>query len=213
VVARFPKYLDRAAAVVSVQDRINYCFTRSLNGSKLPADSREMGDIVAYLSFISRGVPTGEHVRGEGLADLPRIAGDSARGRRVFADNCARCHGTDGAGMAPAFPALWGPRSFSIGASMARQERAASFIRHNMPFDRPGTLTNQQSFDVAAFITSMPRPDSPGKEADWPVGGAPIDVPYATKGHTAFRPPRLIARTTDPAAAIVPAPASVLRKK
>ena len=28
-------------------------------------------------------------------------------------------------------------------------ERAASFIRHNMPFDRPGTLTDQQAFDVA----------------------------------------------------------------
>jgi thiosulfate dehydrogenase len=211
--ARFPKYMDRSGAVVTIEDRVNYCFTRSLAGSKLPSDSREMQDIVAYLAFLSKGVPNGEHVRAEGLAKLPELSGDSTRGHALFIDNCGRCHGGDGAGMAPAFPALWGPKSFSIGASMARQERAASFIKHNMPFDRAGTLTDQQAFDIAAFITSMPRPDSPGKETDWPTGGAPLDVPYATKGHKAFRPPRLLPRTSNPAAAIVPPPASVLHKE
>jgi thiosulfate dehydrogenase len=210
--ARFPKYMDRSGAVVTIEDRVNYCFTRSLAGSKLPSDSREMQDIVAYLAFLSKGVPNGEHVRAEGLAKMPALTGDSARGRPLFTANCARCHGGDGAGMAPAFPALWGPKSFSIGASMARQERAASFIRHNMPFDRPGTLTDQQAYDIAAFVTAMPRPDSPGKETDWPAGGAPPDVPYDTKGHTAFRPPHVLPRTSNPAAAIVPPPASVLRK-
>lgn len=212
VVARFPKYMDRSGAVVPIEDRINYCFTRSLAGSKLPPDSREMQDIVAYLAHISRGVPTGEHVRGEGLANMPKLVGDSARGRPLFVENCVRCHGDDGAGMGT-IPALWGARSFSIGASMARQERAASFIRHNMPFDRPGTLTNQQAYDIAAYITSMPRPDSPGKESDWPDGGAPVDVPYDTRGHKAFRPPTVIRRTIDPASAIVPRPASVINRK
>src|SRR2546421_6384634 len=42
VFARFPKYLDRSGAVIPVEDRVNYCFTRSLAGSKLPVDSREM---------------------------------------------------------------------------------------------------------------------------------------------------------------------------
>src|SRR4029077_2761572 len=53
VMARFPKFLDRSGAVVTVEDRVNYCFTRSLAGSKLPSDSREMQDIVAYLAFLS----------------------------------------------------------------------------------------------------------------------------------------------------------------
>ena len=66
---------------------------------------------------------------------------------------------------------------------MARVERAASFVRHNMPFDKPGTLTDQQAYDVAAYIDSHARPDSPGKELDWPTGGAPPDVPYATRDH------------------------------
>jgi Cytochrome c len=212
VFARYPKFMDRSDAVVPIEDRINYCFTRSLAGSKLPPDSREMQDIVAYLSFISRGVPTGEHVRGEGMAKMPALVGDSARGRKIFVNDCARCHGKAGAGLGT-IPALWGATSFSVGASMARQERAASFIRHNMPFDRPGTLSNQEAYDVAAYITSMPRPDSPGKETDWPSGGAPNDVPYDTKGHVAFRPPKVIPRTTDSAAAIVAAPASVVNRK
>jgi thiosulfate dehydrogenase len=212
VAARFPKFLDRSAAVVPLEDRVNYCFTRSLAGSKLPPDSREMQDIVVYLSFISRGVPVGEHVHGEGMPKMPTLTGDSARGRTIFADNCARCHGTDGAGVGPV-PALWGAKSFSIGASMARPERAASFIRHNMPFDRPGSLSDQQAFDVAAFITAQARPDSPGKASDWPNGGAPADVPYDTKGHTAAHTPPLLPRTTNPAAAIVAAPQSVRRTK
>jgi len=210
VMSRFPKFIDRAGAFVPIEDRINYCFTRSISGFRLPSDSREMQDIVAYLSFLSRGVPNGEHVRGEGLATLPKLNGDSATGRKLFTDNCARCHGNDGAGIGPA-PALWGPKSFSVGASMARAERAAAFIRHNMPFDKPGSLTDQQAFDVARYITSMARPDQPGKETDWPAGGAPADVPYDTKGHKAYRPPKVIARS-NPAMTIVGAPPSVIHK-
>ena len=212
VVARFPKYIDRANAVVPIEDRVNYCFTRSLAGTKLPSDSREMADIVAYLTVISRGVPVGEHVKGEGMPKMPVLKGDSATGGKLYVENCARCHGDQGAGMGP-IPALWGKNSFSIGASMARVERAASFIRHNMPFDRPGTLTDQQAYDVAAYVTSMTRPDLPGKENDYPQGGAPADTPYDTKGRKAARAPKLIPRAGNPAGAIVNAPASVLRSR
>lgn len=210
VFARYPRFIDRAAAVVPIEDRINYCFTRSLAGSRLPNDSREMQDIVAYLAYISRGVPVGGHVTGEGMPKMPALTGDSVAGHTLFTENCARCHGPDGAGIGPA-PALWGPKSFSIGASMARPERAASFIRHNMPFDKPGTLTDRQSFDIASYITAMARPDLPGKDRDWPNGGTPADVPYDTKGHKASRPPKLIPRPGDPASAIVDAPVSVGR--
>jgi thiosulfate dehydrogenase len=212
VYARYPRFIDRAAAVVPLEDRVNYCFTRSLAGSKLPNDSREMQDIVAYLSYISREVPVGGHVSGEGMPKMPALAGDSVKGQALYAESCARCHGPDGAGIGPA-PALWGPRSFSIGASMARPERAASFIRHNMPFDKPGTLTDQQSFDIASYVTGMARPDLPGMERDWPDGGAPNDVPYDTKGRKATRVVKVIPRSGDPRSAMVDAPASVLKQK
>jgi thiosulfate dehydrogenase len=63
---------------------------------------------------------------------------------------------------------------------MARLRTAASFIRHNMPFDKPGSLSDQEAFDVAAYIVSRPRPDLVGKERDWPNGDPPPDVAYPT---------------------------------
>lgn len=202
--AQYPRYIDRTGAVVPIEDRVNYCFTRSLAGRRLPNDSRAMQDIVAYLAFMSRGVPVGASVGPTKMPAMPPGVGDTARGAAVYRTTCARCHGPDGTGM-DKVPALWGPKSFSIGASMARQERAASFIRHNMPFDKPGTLTDAQAYDVAAYVTSKPRPDLPGKENDWPLGNAPRDVPYDTRGHKAFLPPPVLPRRSS-VGAYVPAP-------
>ena len=216
--ARFPKYLERSGAVIGLADRVNYCFTRSLAGNKLPTDSREMQDILAYIAWLSTGVTVGEGNAMPGAAGLPALpggmTGDRARGMVVYNNKCASCHMADGEGneaSRPRIPALWGPNSFSVGASMARQSRAASFIWHNMPLMLGKTLTHQESFDVAAFITSQPRPDSPGKEADWPGGGAPPDVPYATKGRQAYLPPPVLTRSY-PAGALVPAPRSARQR-
>lgn len=208
--ARFPKYMPRAGAVVPLADRVNYCFTRSLAGYRLPVESREMQDILAYLSYISSGVPVGVKIAGaKGLLDPPdTLPPDKSRGQALFSGTCSACHGDDGQGM-PGIPALWGPKSYSIGASMARVERAASFIQHNMPLGQGGTLTWQEAFDVAGFINSHPRPDSPGKEGDWPLGGAPADVPYATQGHVAFNPPPSLVARRNPSLALVPAPAPI----
>jgi thiosulfate dehydrogenase len=85
----------------------------------------------------------------------------------------------DGHGT-PAAPPLWGPKSFNIGAGMARVQTAARFVHQLMPRDKPGTLTPQQAFDVASYVLSHPRPDFAGKEKDWPKGGAPTDVAYKT---------------------------------
>jgi thiosulfate dehydrogenase len=210
--ARFPKYMDRTGAVIALADRVNYCFTRSLAGTKIPADSREMQDILAYIAWLSRGVPVGAKLPGaEGLLAMPaELVGDEARGAEVFTTKCQVCHMENGEG-GPAIPALWGPKSFSVGASMSRRTKAASFIWHNMPFGQGRTLTHQQAFDVAAYIASKPRLDSPGKEHDWPVGGAPGDVPYATKGRAAFKPPPLLPRA-NAAATIVPRPTPVVAR-
>ncbi|MFL5522162.1 MAG: c-type cytochrome [Gemmatimonadales bacterium] len=211
--ARFPKYMERTGAVIPLADRVNYCFTRSLAGNRLPVESREMQDILAYITFISKGVPVGAKIAGtRGILDAPdTLAADKARGERLFAGKCAACHGPEGQGQAM-YPALWGPKSYSVGASMARLERAASFIQHNMPFGMGGTLSWQDAFDIAAYVNSHPRPDSPGKEKDWPVGGAPPDVPYDTRGHQAYNPPPLLPRAT-PTQAVVPKPAAAARER
>jgi thiosulfate dehydrogenase len=218
--ARYPMYMERTGAVVGLADRVNYCFTRSLAGTRLPADSREMQDILAYLAFLSRGVPVGMGnllPRGSagGGASLPvQRAGDTRVGAQVYAAKCASCHGVNGEGnpaLPPGVPALWGPRSFAVGASMARQSRAASFIWHNMPWGAGRTLTHDEAIDVAAYMTAQPRPDSPGKENDWPLGGAPKDVPYRTAGREAYLQPPLLPRA-NPAGAVVPAPAPAPRR-
>jgi thiosulfate dehydrogenase len=207
--ARFPKYMERTGAVIPLADRVNYCFTRSLAGNRLPVESREMQDILAYITYISKGVPIGAKIAGtKGILDAPdTLAADKARGEKLFAEKCAACHGAEGQGQG-IYPALWGPKSYSIGASMARLERAASFIQHNMPFGMGGTLAWQDAFDLSAYVNSHPRPDSPGKEHDWPLGGAPADVPYATKGHEALDPPPVLQRAT-PDRAVVPKPVVV----
>lgn len=209
--ARFPKYMERTGAVITLADRVNYCFTRSLAGNRLADDSREMEDILAYLAFLSVGVPTGAKSPGaDGLIKMAPMVGDASRGAAQFATTCAVCHGANGQSGVGRIPALWGPRSYSIGASMSRQERAASFIWHNMPLGRGKSLTTQQAFDVAAYINAQARPDSPGKENDWPLGGAPKDVPYVTVGHVAFSPSPVLARR-NPATAVVRKPAAAAR--
>jgi len=212
--ARFPKYLTRSGAVIALADRVNYCFTRSLSGNAIPVGSREMVDILSYIAFISRDVPVGKKIAGaDGLIAMKdTLVGDAASGEKLFAtQQCITCHGPEGKGNGP-IPALWGPASYSIGASMSREERAASFIWHNMPQTTPGTLTPQQAFDLAAFINSHPRPDSPGKESDWPMGGAPKDVPYNTSGRSAHRPPASLVPRGNPQGALVPNPAPIARR-
>jgi thiosulfate dehydrogenase len=179
VYARYPQYRSRSASISLLTDRINDCFLRSLNGRALPADSREMRDMVTYMVFLSRGVPVGAVVRGQGLKRLALTSGDTARGATLFDSTCARCHGQRGEGT-PVAPPVWGPRSYNIGAGMARRTVAAAFIRSNMPFDKPGSLTDQQAMDVASYIDAQARPDFAGKDADWPNGGAPADVGYQT---------------------------------
>jgi thiosulfate dehydrogenase len=177
--ARFPQYRARSARVDRIEDRINDCFERSMNGKALAWNGRDMRDMVSYLAFLSIGFPVGVEMEGQSVPPLDPLPGDTARGRVVFATSCAICHGPDGHGTIAA-PPLWGPTSYNIGAGMARVNTAARFIHHLMPRDRPGSLTPQQAFDVATFMNTQPRPDFAPKERDWPKGGAPPDVAYET---------------------------------
>ena len=166
--ATFPMMVDER--VMSLADRINGCMLRSMNGKPLPEDGREMEAMVAYLQYIGRKSPQGVRVAGMGLPPLrkPARAPDIARGEVVYVDHCAKCHKNQGQGeplMAPGvgyeIPPLWGDDSFNSAAGMSRIETAAAFVHVNMPIGasyREPILTEQQAWDVAAFITSKPRP-------------------------------------------------------
>lgn len=187
VAARFPQYRARSGAMVSLEERVRGCFARSLNAEPPAHGSRDLVDIVAYLAWLSRGTPMGRETEGQGLPTVAPQKADQAQGRTTYVGECARCHGASGEGGppakpgAPAAPPLWGPHSYNLGAGMARVSIAANFIRAAMPHDRPGTLTPQQAYDVAAYVNAQPRPDFATKANDWPHGDAPADAAYATR--------------------------------
>jgi thiosulfate dehydrogenase len=177
VYARFPQYRTRVGGIQIIEDRINDCFKRSMNGKPLVPESRDMRDIIAYMAFLSTGYPVFANVKGQSVPPVPQLEGDTVRGATTFAAKCSVCHGTNGAGT-DVFPALWGDGSYNIGAGMARVITAARFIRVAMPQTAPGTLTDQEAYDLATYINTRPRPDFPGKEFDWPNGDPPPDVAY-----------------------------------
>jgi thiosulfate dehydrogenase len=191
VLARFPQYRPRSGHVISIEDRIRGCFARSLNADPVPAyGSPELIDIAAYLTWLSRGTPVGQETEGQGMRTVALGAADTAAGRVGYAAQCARCHGAEGQGgpaaaAIPAAPPVWGPKSYNIGAGMARVGMLSSFMHAAMPYDAPGTLTEQQARDIAAYVNSQPRPDFPKKAEDWPHGDPPPDVAYPTRAAAA----------------------------
>jgi thiosulfate dehydrogenase len=180
----FPEYRSRNARVNILEDRINDCFERSMNGRRLPVDSDEMHGLLAYMQWLSKGVPTGQDGPGRGFQRIKSsLPPDPGRGKQVYADKCAACHEPDGQGLYGTqgemlFPPLWGPLSFNVGAGMARVSTAAAFVKVAMPLGQGGTLTDQEAFDVAMYFTQQPRPDFADKQNDWPRGGKPEDARY-----------------------------------
>jgi cytochrome c len=77
-------------------------------------------------------------------------AEQAARGEKVYADKCARCHGEGLQGLESA-PALTGPTFYATwnGESLdALFER----MRSTMPQDSPGSLSRVQNADILAHI-------------------------------------------------------------
>lgn len=178
----FPEYRSRSGAIISLQQRVNDCFQRSMNGKPLAFDSDDMNAILAYMKWLSSGVPTGTNVTGRGFEKIDTaLVPDRAQGKVVYAQHCATCHGAEGQGIPNpqggyAIPPLWGRDSFNVGAGMARRFTAAAFVKHNMPLGQGGTLTAQEAMDVAAFFTEQPRPDYAARAKDWPKGDRPKDA-------------------------------------
>ena len=191
VSAFFPGYAPRAGKIITLEERINGCFRRSMNGKPIPPQSADMQAMVAYFDWMKNNTQPGDKVAGRGVGKIdPAIKPDLANGEQVYAKQCAVCHGTNGEGLARedgsmVFPPLWGEQSFNIGAGMARTYTAAAFVKRNMPIafhERfplgQGGLSDQEAVDVAAWFSQQPRPDFPDKVKDWPNGGKPVDARY-----------------------------------
>ncbi|MBA2264604.1 MAG: c-type cytochrome [Chloroflexi bacterium] len=90
--------------------------------------------------------PDPSAVRGSGSA---APAGDQlASGAEFYAASCASCHGTDGEGDIG--PAL-------VGENYAFRSRGTAqglydYVSDAMPFDAPGSLPEQEYWDILAWI-------------------------------------------------------------
>jgi thiosulfate dehydrogenase len=186
----YPRNSPRTGGMTDIEDRINECLQRSMNGRALPANSPEMIAMASYIrSLGQRNDAMGASLRKAKeppAFQTPDRAADLKAGKQVFDDRCARCHGSDGSGLLAAadpvhgyvFPPLWGPESFNDGAGMHRVLTAARFIKTRMPLGKPD-LTDDQAFDVAAFINAKPRPHMANLDRDFPDRTAkPVDAGY-----------------------------------
>lgn len=157
VAALYPRYDGRFKKVINLQERINSCFEKSMNGKPLPYNSPEMLALETYFYWISKGLPIFEPVPWIGTKPLKiEDKPDVANGKVVYQTYCLICHRTNGEGTSN-YPAVWGERSYNAQAGLNEQALLESFIWTNMPYNDP-QLSEKDARDVAAFIRSQPRP-------------------------------------------------------
>lgn len=163
----YPAFRSKTGQVDTLASRIQGCFQYSMNGKAPPADDPIITALQTYAFWLAKGAPVGTPVPGSGYPKLKKPAqpADYARGEKVYAQNCALCHGADGlgqrAGNKQVFPPLWGPKSYNWGAGMHQLANASGFIQANMPLGKGGTLSEQEAWDVAVFMNSHERPQDP----------------------------------------------------
>jgi thiosulfate dehydrogenase len=171
----YPDYLHKDRRVDTFGERVQNCFVYSLNaqdsqaGGPPAVGSPVLDALETYSYWLATGAPTGDRqMPGRGYPHLkPPSAGfDIERGRIVYQQTCALCHGEQGTGVSDAngrvlFPPLWGAAAYNQGAGMHRIAVAAAFIHANMPLGRPASLSEQQAWDVAAFIHHQEHPRDP----------------------------------------------------
>ncbi len=189
VASTYPKMRARSGTLETIPRRVNDCFERSLNGRAIDTTSREMQAIVAYIEWLGTGVPKDQKPKGTGLVEVPFLdrPADPAKGQAVYAAKCAACHGSDGQGLpmpdSPRrYPPLWGPGSYNQAAGLFRLSRFAGYVKANMPFGasyQNPQLSDEEAWDVAAFVNAQPRPAHPFLDKDWPKASKkPFDHPF-----------------------------------
>jgi thiosulfate dehydrogenase len=188
--AKYPALSGRDGGVADLVDRINGCMQRSMNGRRMERDHVAMQSMVAYIEELGRVF----HAMGESSRranDPPAFVEPDRQasvenGEHVYVERCQICHGSNGEGLRNSddiadgylFPPLWGPDSYNIGAGMARILTASRFIKARMPLGLPD-LTDDETYDVAAYMNAQERPGMDGLELDYPeLTSKPVDSPY-----------------------------------
>jgi thiosulfate dehydrogenase len=122
----------------------------------------------AYLEFLSKDIKSEEDITWRMTNNMEKVPEPNvSRGEELYNEKtCMACHAADGSGDYG--PPLWGEGSFNEAAGLTRLSKAAAFIQNNMPKGKPGTLTDQDAADIAAFLLSHERPIAdPKKVGDY----------------------------------------------
>ncbi len=191
VTDRYPQFRGRENKIGTIEDRINGCMERSMNGKILDVNDPNMMAIVSYMEWLGEGLPE-ERIKeysGYPKIVLPNVAVDLGKGKDVYTRECMVCHGEGGQGIPKpngvgyTYPPLWGSDSYNNGAGMHRVITAAEFIKSNMPFlqatwDNP-KLTDEEAYNVAGYINSFERPEKASLTEDFPDKKLkPVSTPY-----------------------------------
>jgi thiosulfate dehydrogenase len=185
----YPKFRPRSGTVESVEKRVNDCIERSLNGQPLNENSREMKAFVSYIKWVGKDVEKNVSPTGAGIFDLQLIdrSADPQKGKLVYITHCERCHGKKAGGIRHEngiewkYPPLSGDSSYNVGAGLYRLSRFAGYVKANMPYGikyNEPVLTDEECWDVAAYVNSLPRPTK-DLSKDWPdITKKPFDHPF-----------------------------------
>tara|TARA_B100001057_G_scaffold45841_1_gene40902 strand:- start:70 stop:1113 length:1044 start_codon:yes stop_codon:yes gene_type:complete len=192
ILDRFPQFRGRENKIGTIEERINGCMERSMNGIKLDETSGQMKAIIAYIDWISKKLNdlNSKNFKGYPAIKIPDVAVDLKIGSKIYERECLLCHAKNGEGIryenfekGYLYPPLWGDDSYNDGAGMHRVITAAAFIKNNMPYlqatwEKP-KLTDEEAFHVAGYINSFQRPEKQNKTADFPDKKLkPVSTPY-----------------------------------
>ncbi len=95
--------------------------------------------------------------------DPTQLATDARRGQKIFAQNCATCHGASGAGDGVAAATLL-PRPADLTASKISVAGLSSIIMNGMPGTAMPAWRDMPQRDVEgliAYLTTLPKVDTP----------------------------------------------------
>ncbi len=176
----FPSYSRRHKAIITLQDRIDGCFLRCMNGQKSIINTKAGLAMTAYITWLSDGMPMHMNTKGprspkitelwekntKKFAKIQRKATHKnyLHGKEIYANKCAVCHGKQGEGK-DTFPPLWGKDAsgkwlaYSADGSMAKLNNSATWIQANMPLGQENTLNDQDVADVSLYINAQERAD------------------------------------------------------
>lgn len=192
ILERFPQFRGRENKIGTIEERINGCMERSMNGVKFDETSLQMKAMIAYIDWISKELEdlNSKNFKGYPAIKLPELAVDLNAGSQIYVRECVLCHGKNGEGIryedfdkGYLYPPLWGDDTYNDGAGMHRVITAAAFIKNNMPYlqatwEEP-KLTDEEAYNVAGYINSFQRPEKQNKTADFPDKKLkPVSTPY-----------------------------------